>query len=160
MSIFETIKTRRSVRTFSGEPLRDEDARRISEYAKSVTNPYGINVDLRVMKASECGISSSVVTGEDTYIAGKVKRIPHAEEAYGFSLERVLLFAESLGVGNVWLAGTFSKNAAKEAMQVSDEEILPAVSPLGYAAEKMSLRETVMRRGTGADKRIPFEGAN
>ena len=29
------------------------------------------------------------------------------------------------------------------------------VSPLGYPAKKMSLREAAMRKGIGADKRLP-----
>ena len=37
------------------------------------------------------------------------------------------------------------------------EERMPCVSPLGYPAAKKSLRETVMRRGVGADSRLPGE---
>jgi len=34
---------------------------------------------------------------------------------------------------------------------------MPCVSPLGYPAEKMSLRETLMRKGIQADKRMDFD---
>ena len=33
---------------------------------------------------------------------------------------------------------------------------MPCVSPLGYPAKKMSLRETLMRKGVRADSRIGF----
>ena len=34
---------------------------------------------------------------------------------------------------------------------------MPCVSPLGYPAKKRSIRETMMRRGVGADSRMPAE---
>ncbi len=33
---------------------------------------------------------------------------------------------------------------------------MPAVTPLGYAAEKRSIRESMMRRGMKSDSRVPF----
>ena len=49
-------------------------------------------------------------------------------------------------------AGGFEAAAGLEA-----GERMPCVSPLGYPAAKRSLRETVMRRGCGADGRLPGE---
>ena len=34
---------------------------------------------------------------------------------------------------------------------------MPAASPVGYPADKRSLRENLMRKGLKADERIPFE---
>jgi len=34
---------------------------------------------------------------------------------------------------------------------------MPCVSPLGYPAKKMSLRESLMRKGIKADERVSFE---
>ena len=156
-TVFETIKARRSVRTFDGRPLTDGDREKILDCATNAKNPYGIPIEFRLLDADADNISSAVITGGHLYVAGKVKTVPHAEEAFGYSLERILLFAGALGVSSVWLAGTFSKNTAAKAMEAADGEIVPAVSPLGYAANKMSLRETVMRKGTGAARRLPFE---
>ena len=35
--------------------------------------------------------------------------------------------------------------------------MMPCVSPLGYPAKKRSLREVMMRKGVGADSRLPAE---
>ena len=40
---------------------------------------------------------------------------------------------------------------------LSEEERMPCVSPLGYPAEKRSIREIMMRKGVGADVRLPAE---
>ena len=41
-------------------------------------------------------------------------------------------------------------------MRLPDAEVMPCVSPLRYPAEKMSLRETMMRKGVMADSRLDF----
>ena len=156
MSIFETIRKRRSVRTFDGAELRPEDGDRILEYAEKAENPYGIRIAWRLLDAKEYGLSSPVIMGTDTFIAGKMSRVPHAEEAFGYSFEEVVLYAETLGVGTTWIAGTMNRSAFEKAMQVSDGEVMPCISPLGYPAERMSLRESLMRRGIRADSRLDF----
>lgn len=157
MNMSDLIRRRRSVRTFDGVPLREEDAARIAEFAGKAENPYKIPVEWRLLDRKADRVSSPVIAGTDTFIAGKMQQLPHAEEAFGYSFEKVVLFAESLGVGTTWIAGTMDRRAFEQAMGVSQDEVLPCVSPLGYPAEKMSLRESMMRKGVKADSRLDFE---
>ena len=157
MDLTPAIRTRRSVRTFNGEPLGEETLRRIEEFAKNASNPYGIPIEWILLNAAETGLSSPVIVGESWYLAGKLRRVPHAEEAFGFSFEQIVLFAETLGVGTTWIAGTFDRSAFEKAVGLSPDEVMPCVSPLGIPAKKMSLRETMMRKGVRADWRLPFE---
>ncbi len=154
MKGMELVRHRRSVRTFDSNPLRPEDAEKILRFAESIETPYGIPVIWKLMNAKEYGLSSPVIAGTDTYIAGKVRRQPHAEEAFGFAFEELVLYAESLGLGTTWIAGTMNRSAFEKAMQLSADEVMPCVSPLGYPAKKMSLRETMMRKGVHADSRM------
>ena len=156
MSVIDAIKTRRSVRTFDGTDLRPEDAEKISEFAEKLENPYDIPIEWRLLDAKKHRLSSPVIVGTNTYIAGKMRRVPHAEEAFGYTFEKVVLFAESLGVGTTWIAGTMKRDAFEKAMALSDGEVMPCVSPLGYPAKKMSLRESIMRKGIKADDRFAF----
>ena len=145
--MLEIIRKRRSVRTFDGAALRPEDARKIAEFSEKVENPYDIPITWRLLDAGRSGLSSPVIAGAGTYIAGKMRRVPHAEEAFGYTFEKIVLFAWSLGVGTTWIAGTMNRGAFEKAMELSEGEVMPCVSPLGYPAEKMSLRESVMRKG-------------
>ena len=156
MKVMELVRHRRSVRTFDGNPLRPEDAEKILRFAESIETPYGIPVTWKLLNAKEYGLSSPVIAGTDTYIAGKVRRQPHAEEAFGFAFEKLVLYAESLGLGTTLIAGTMNRPAFEKAMQLSADEVMPCVSPLGYPAKKMSLRETLMRKGVRADSRMEF----
>ncbi|MBO7376818.1 MAG: nitroreductase family protein [Clostridia bacterium] len=157
MSIFEIIKKRRSVRTFDGAALTAEDARKLVEFCGGAENPYGIPIKWKLLDAREHGLSSPVIVGTDTYIAGKMLRVPHAEEAFGYSFEKIVLCAESMGIGTTLIAGTMNRDAFEKALDLGPEEVMPCVSPLGYPAKKMSLRETMMRKGVKADSRFDFE---
>ncbi len=157
MNMTEMIRGRRSVRTFDGTPLREEDAGRILEFAGKVENPYELPIQWKLLDRKSDKLSVPVIEGTDTYIAGKMRREAHAEEAFGYSFEKVVLFAGSLGVGTTWIAGTMDRKAFERAMHLSENEVMPCVSPLGYTAKKMSLRETMMRKGVKADSRLNDE---
>lgn len=156
MNTTQAIFHRRSVRTFDGRALLPDDAQRISDYAENADNPYNIPITWRLLSAAGDKLSSPVIVGADTYIAGKLVPEPHAEEAFGYSFEKILLFAESLSIGSTWIAGTMDRPAFERAMELQGGEIMPCVSPLGYPAAKMSLRESMMRKGVRADTRIDF----
>lgn len=157
MSVPKSIQTRRSVRTFDGTGLRAKDAQMILEFADKAENPYNLPIEWKLLDAKKDGVTSPVIVGTDVFIAGKMHRVPHAEEAFGYTFEKIVLYAESLGIGTTWIAGTMDRKAFEKAMNLSEEEVLPCVSPLGYAANRMSLRETMMRKGIKADARFDFE---
>ncbi len=154
MNAMETIRHRRSVRTFDGNDLRGEDAKKIIEYANTVTNPYDIPIKWKLLNVKEDGLTTPVIVGADTFIVGKIGAVPYAEEAFGFSFEKVLLYADSLNIGTTWIAGTMDRPAFEAAAGLEEGEIMPAVSPLGYPAKKMSIREVAMRKGIKADNRL------
>ena len=157
MNMTDMIRSRRSVRAFDGTPLREDAAARILEFAGKVENPYELPVEWKLLDRKTGNLSVPVVTGTDTYIAGKMQRAIHAEEAFGYTFEKIVLFAWSLGVGTTWIAGTMDRKAFERAMHLSENEVMPCISPLGYPAKKMSLRETMMRKGVKADSRLDFE---
>ncbi len=155
-SVKDVIRRRKSVRTFNGESLRPEEKQKLDAFLKTVDNPFGIPIEFRILDAKEYGLSSPVIIGTDEYVAAKVSRIPQSEIACGYSFEAFCLFAESLGIGTVMLAATISRDAFEKAMEVKDTEVMPVASPIGYPAEKRSVREKLMRKGIKADERIPF----
>ena len=156
-TISDIIMQRKSVRTYDGQILKDEDRKRISEYIETIGNPYGIPVTFCLLDAKEYGLSSPVLSGEQLYVAAKVEKTAHAEEAYGYSFEKLVLYAESLGIGTVWIGGTMNRSVFEKAVGLKENEMMPCVSPLGYPAKKRSVRENLMRKGVKADNRMRFE---
>ena len=153
----ELMQKRRSVRTFDGRPLTDEDRSFIQDTISSLGNPWGISVVFRLLGAKEYGLSSPVIVGAEAYLAAKVERVPNYEIAFGYSFEKACVLALSHGIGTVMLASSLNRPAFEAAMEVGNNEVLPVASPVGYPSDKMSIRETLMRKGIKADIRKPFE---
>ena len=157
MGYLDLIKNRRSVRTFDGEPLSPKLQEKILTYAQLTDNPFGIPITWAILDAKTHGLSTSVIVGADTYLAGKMQRVPHAEEAFGYAMEKIVLYIHSLGLGTTWIAGTMDRPAFELAMELEPGEVMPCITPVGVPAAKMSIRESLMRKGVGADTRLPAE---
>ena len=156
MTIKECIRQRQSVRTFDGRPLTAADRKMLEDYLSALTNPFDVPITFRLLDTKEYGLSSPVIVGADTYLAAKAEKVPHFEVAFGYSFESACLFALSHGIGTVMLAASLSRAAFEKAMNVGENEVLPLASPVGYPADKRSIRENLMRKGLHADERKPF----
>ncbi len=156
-NIKNLVKNRRSVRSYDGREVTAEDKAKLCAFMENTPNPYGINVEFKLMDAGERGLKCPVVVGTELYVGGKLKRAPSAFEAFGYSFEMLVLYAQSLGIGTVWLGGTMNRQAFEAAMELAEDEMMPCASALGYPSNKMSLRESMMRKAIKADERLPFE---
>lgn len=157
MDIQQTVKARKSVRTYDGKPLAENDKKAIADCFPSCENPFGQQVEFRLLSAKEHGLTSPVLVGVNDYVAAKINRAENFEVAYGYSFEAFILAATALGFGTVMLGGTFNRKAFEAAMQVTETESMPLATPVDYTADKKSVREKMMRKAIGADKRLPFE---
>lgn len=151
------VRGRKSVRTYDERVIAPRDMEKLLAFMEKIDNPYGLPVEFKLLDARKQNLSCPVVVGTDLYVGAKMKKAPHLNEAIGYSFEKLVLFAQSLGIGTVWVGGTMDRSAFERAMELNDDEVMPCVSPLGYPAKKMSLRETVMRKGIKADERLAFE---
>ena len=156
-ALLDTIKARRIVRTFDERPVSAEDRAKLEEYIKDIPNPFGIPVEFVLLDAKANGLSSPVLAGESLYVAGKVSKGPYADVAFGYSFEKLVLFAWDLGIGTTWIGGTMKREVFEKAAGLGEGEMMPCISPLGYPAAKKSVKEVMMRKGVGADNRISAE---
>ena len=146
------VRERRSFRTFDGRELTAEDREKLCAFMETIENPYGLPVAFKFLEKMNC----PVVVGTELYIGAKLKEAPHMNEAFGYAFEKFVLYAQSLGIGTVWIGGTMDRAAFEKAMALGADEVMPCVSPLGYPAKKMSVRESMMRKGVKADVRLSF----
>ena len=154
-NVMQLIGARRSVRSFDGRGVSPELCKAVEDYASQLENPLGVPVGFELLRASEHGLSSPVLSGAELYVCGRVKNVKDSQLAFGYSFEKLLLYAQSLGLGGVIIGGTMNRASFEKAMKLASDELMPCVSPLGTAA-KMSVREVMMRKGVKADERLPF----
>lgn len=150
------VRGRRSVRTFDERPISLQDMNNLCTFMEKIDNPYALPIEFKLLDAKKQRLSCPVVVGTDLYVGVKTKKVPFFNEAVGYSFEAFMLYAQSLGIGTVWIGGTMDRAAFERAMEIAENEVMPCVSPLGYPAKKMSLREAMMRKGTKADNRMAF----
>ncbi len=149
------IKTRKSVRTFNGEKITPEDKEKLLNYTKTIENPYNIPVEFILLDREKDNLSSPVIEGEDTYIAAKVPQVKHCEEAYGYSFEKLILYAWNLGIGTTWIGGTLNRPLFEKAADTKDDEYIMIVTPIGYPSKTQSEVDVKLRESVGGDERLP-----
>ena len=72
VNVFELIKTRRSVRTYDGAPLKPEHRDALAASMAELPTPWGITPEFRLLEAKAHGLKSPVITGESLYFAAKL----------------------------------------------------------------------------------------
>lgn len=158
----KTVSKRRSVRTYDKRKVELSVREEIIKYAEGLENPLGPKVTFRLLdraadpKGDKLG-TYGIIKGAELYVGAKIHDEEFAPEALGYDFEKLVLYLTDLGLGTCWLGGTFNRGAFAEAMEVKDDEIFTIVSPIGFTADKMSLMETLMRRGSGGDNRMPWD---
>ena len=157
MSFLDDVRKRRSVRTFDGKNIDDATYAELKRFAATVKNPYNKEIRFAFLDAEENKLSSPVLSGEKLYVSAMMKKGDKAEEAYGYAFEALLVHAHKLGLGTVWIGGTMPRDKFEKASNLKDDEIMPCVSPLGGIADKMAVKEVLMRKGVKADWRMDFE---
>lgn len=142
------------------ETLDNATRDRLKAFIATSTNPFNVPVhlyltDLDVKGNTRLG-TYGVVKGADTFAGVSVRPIANGLIAAGYTMERFMLYATSLGLGTVWLGGTFKRSAFATAMKVPADEEFPAITPIGRPAGRQRFIETVMRRVLKSHQRQPW----
>ena len=156
-SAITLMEKRTSVRTYENRPVEPEKLEAIQEFLKAqAENPFRAKVRFELLEGSSQKLGTyGFIKGARTFFGGCVKKGMRDIEGYGYAFERVVLFATALELGTCWLGGTFKRGSFVSLLK-PDNEFLPAVSPIGYAAEKKTLTEKAVAAGAGARKRKRF----
>jgi len=158
IDVKETIKKRVSTRSFLEKSLTNDDKNKLINFYSTLTNPFGVDVRVQYI-SKETGAENvqlgtyGTIKGAKDFLAITVKDEPFAMEAVGYQFENLVLYATDMGLGTVWLAGTFSRKDFKNIMEVSNDDLFPCISPVGYPAEKRSFVEKIMRASLGSKNR-------
>jgi hypothetical protein len=86
-----------------------------------------------------------VIRGARSFLAGAVRRSVMDLEDFGFVFEAAVLQATELGLGTCWLGGTFRRSSFATALRLAEDELLPALSPVGYPAGRRNVLDVTFR---------------
>jgi hypothetical protein len=163
--ITQIMRQRFSCRTYLKRPLAEGTRLRLADFvAASRVGPFGGPARFELAAATEDDSSQlrglgtyGLIRGARAFILGAVPDGEAHLEDFGYLMERIILFATDLGLGTCWLGGTFQKSNFARKMALKQGESLPAVTSVGYIAERRGWRDRLIRRGAGAHARLPWE---
>jgi len=161
--VTEIIRQRYSCRAYTKAPIAPEQAEKLSGCAASVTTgPLGTPLRFTLVAAAEG--DSQALRGLGTYglirnpagfIVGAAGPGEKNLEDFGYGMEAIVLHATSLGLGTCWLGGNFTKSSFAKRIGAAGSEIVPAVTPVGYAVESSRSRDP-LRKMARSDARLPW----
>jgi nitroreductase len=163
--MIEAIKLRKSVRTYSKKPLskkEEEIVKKLLLETEQKKAPFGNHAKFFYYSTNKSFDDEAkrigtygFVKNAPSFFGGVIKNTFEAIIDYGYLFEHIILELTKKEYGTVWLGGTFSRSAFQS--QVGDNEVIPAISPVGYPEEKLSLMEKAIRLSIKADRRKPIE---
>ncbi|MGP1618183.1 nitroreductase family protein [Peptostreptococcus stomatis] len=162
INVKEVIKRRISNRTYEERSLTEEDKKKLLEFNSTLTNPFGIDVKVQYISkekgADDVQLGTyGTIKGAKDFLAITVKDQPYAMEAIGYQFENLVLYATDMGIGTVWLAGTFKRKDFINAIEIGEDDLFPCICPLGYPAQKQSFLEKITKASLGSKKRKDWD---
>jgi nitroreductase len=158
------IRSRVSWRSYTDRPVAGRARALLGEGLAAARGPRGAALRFRLVELGEGEAwdlrragTYGFIRGARTFVVGAVRRGPGDMEDYGFALERIILAATDLGLATCWLGGTFDRSGFGAAVGAAPDEVVPAVTPVGYATVQRSVADTVIRWGAGSTRRKPWE---
>ena len=164
-SVTENIEKRISCRTYDGRQLSSEHKNALLAVSNNLpAAPFGNDIQIALLELDEDGLHQGqklgtygLISGAKTYIAGAVKNNDRAIIDFGFIFEYILLHATALNLATCWLGGSVKRDDFRNALNLNDGDVIPAVSPVGYSASKRSFRDSAIRFLAASKKRKPWQ---
>jgi nitroreductase len=168
-STIDLIKERTSWRTYDPRPLEEDLRKSLEELLelKDIKSPFADRAgkcrfeligmpDFDPDEKKKIG-THGIIHGAQDFIVGAIEKSQsHSREHYGYMMEYLILGATDLGLGTCWLGGFFNKSLFGLKINVSPNEIMPAITSTGYPQKRRKM-EVLGRKAIKADKRYPWE---
>ena len=143
MTILEAIDARHSVRAYLDQPIEKNIRWQLDDFVKKCNQESGLNILIRYDDPD--GFDSRLAhyghfRNVKNYIVLSGKKRADFEYLCGYFGERIVLFAQQLGLNTCWAALTFNKKTVKKLLPSG--ETLCMVISLGYGEDQGVVRKS------------------
>lgn len=135
MDISEAIKERHSVRAYTDKKIEGEVLFALENKIAEINGESGLNAQLVLNEEKAFGgrmARYGKFSGVKNYIAMVGKKGADLSEKVGYYGQKLVLFAQTLGLNTCWVALTYKK--VKTAYKIEEGEKLALVIAIGYGA--------------------------
>lgn len=137
MTPLEAIRSRHSVRQYKDQPIEPELRALLCEEIDKINAESGLNIQLICdePKAFDSFMAHyGNFTGVSNYFAIAYKKGEDAQEKIGYYGERLVLFAQMLGLHTCWVALTYKR--VPDVIEISKDEKLSLVISVGHGRNR------------------------
>lgn len=164
-SVWNVIATRKSIRNFADEPVEDEKFARCLEAARLapswankqcwhfvvVKGKQAVD-DLGLVPAHIKNTQVLVIACGDPEKSGNIDGKPYYLVDVAIAVEHFILEAWEQGLGTVWV-GALKEDRVRQKLGIPANIKVVALVPVGYPADKESMRIRVARKIMGSANR-------
>ncbi len=158
-SATQVIRARISCRTYDPRPIPQAMLDEMTQVLASLNTQAQSHIRFMLLKSNQTPDdkkiklgSYGVLSGVHTYMVATIGDKGDPFEL-GALFEMAILKATDLGLGTVWLGGTFNRSDFEKQLTLSADETIAVVSPLGIPKDNRSLIDSAMRFGAGSNNR-------
>ena len=155
MTTLEAIDARHSVRSYQDRAIPPEERKQLDDYIKKCNQESGLNIFVRYDDPD--GFDSRLAhygrfRNVKNYIVLSGKKTADFEYQCGYYGEKIVLYAQQLGLNTCWAALTFNKKKVRELIPAG--ETLCMVIALGYGeTQGVARRSKTAQEGCGRQRR-------
>ncbi len=160
-SVIDLIQMRSSRRSYESRPLSAQLREAILMSLKAQTSgPMGNKTRSQLIEKDDPVILDNVRLGTygfiknaRNFIVGTVVPGEKHWEDYGYLLEKIILKMTEWELGTCWMGGTFRRSEFGKTINVMENEVIPAITPVGHFTVKRSIRDRIIRWGAKSHSR-------
>ncbi|MHA1629250.1 MAG: nitroreductase family protein [Candidatus Heimdallarchaeota archaeon] len=150
-SVFNIIRKRSSCRKYQNVPIKKQTLR-ILEHAikKPLKGLFNNEIKYKLVKLPDeipdsNKLTYRMVRGAKMFLVGVIPQAtPETVIDYGYTFEQVILKATELDLGTCWLGQTFRNDYLAKVIELKNDEIIPAISPVGYPTNTTGIRDSII----------------
>lgn len=162
MEFYETVKTRRSIRSYKGKEIPEEKLLRVMDAARVAPSGhnrqywkfYIVESEDKKRKVAEACSGQTWIAEAPAVIVATGWKVPFSRGGYmgdmtftmdvSIAFTHLILAARAEGLGTCWI-GDFSNEKVKEILGLPEKEYVVAVTPIGYP-DKGGFTENTSRK--------------
>ncbi|MFA5866853.1 MAG: nitroreductase family protein [Actinomycetota bacterium] len=173
MDFTELVQARRSVRTFSDKEVSEKIIKQVVECARLAPSWKNQQcwhfIVIRDKERIAELVSDGMVLGNswlkkapvlivacgDPARSGQRGGVPYYAVDVAIAMQHLVLGATELGLGTCWI-GVFDEPKLIGALDIPKNMKIVGLTPLGYPADNMSVRERLTKTAVGSKRRKPL----
>jgi nitroreductase len=153
-SVPTLVEQRYSCRSYQNTPIDPETRAQLEQFVLlPESGPFGTPVRFRLIAATEQdpialrGLGTfGFIQGATGFVVGAVHEGERNLEDFGYRMETIILFCTALNLGTCWLGGTFRQSRFAAAMEIGEDEQLPAIAAVGAISDRRGFVDRLVRR--------------